>query len=62
MSYRILGWSHKDGWHDIGEGPWDDEEGAVRFADSEVGIPWIVVDSKLRVVTFGDNYGEHRED
>ena len=30
-------------WRDTGEGPFDTRESAIRFATSEVGMPWVVV-------------------
>ena len=44
-------------WHDVGEGPWDTQEQAVRFANSEVGLPWIVVDGAGHPVAYGDAFG-----
>lgn len=44
-------------WHDVGEGPFSSQEAAVDFANSEVGLPWIVVDGAGHPVAYGDAFG-----
>ncbi len=46
-----------NGWHDVGEGPWDNELDATDFAIAEVGLPWVVVDGAGHPVAFGDAFG-----
>lgn len=45
--HRIAGWVilaySANSWHDVEEGPFDDFEAARDFAESEVGVPWVVV-------------------
>ena len=46
MSFRILIFDVDDvkaGWQESGEGPWTAGLDAIRFAETEVGVPWIVV-------------------
>ena len=62
MSFRILIFDVdevKAGWQDSGEGPWTDGLDAIRYAESEVGMPWIVVRSNGQPVAFGDVNGTH---
>ena len=42
-------------WHDLGEGSWEKPQSALRFAEAEIGVPWIVVDENNRPVAFGDS-------
>jgi hypothetical protein len=44
-------------WHDVGEGPFENQQEAVDFANSEVGLPWIVVDGAGHPVAYGDAFG-----
>lgn len=44
-------------WHDCGEGPFSSQDEAVRFANSEVGLPWIVVDGAGHPIAYGDAFG-----
>ncbi len=58
--YRILVHSGRvsgPGWHDVGEGPWDNQENAIRHAEAEVGVPWIVIDGAHHPVAYGDAFG-----
>ena len=54
--YRILVvYDERQDWHDLGEGPWESSRSALHFAETEVGVPWIVVDDSNRPVAFGDS-------
>jgi hypothetical protein len=44
-------------WHDVGEGPWDNQQDAIDFANAEVGLPWIVIDGAGHPVAYGDAFG-----
>jgi hypothetical protein len=47
------------GWKELGEGDFPTAIDAIRFAESEVGVPWIVTDlAGTRILAYGDAYGE----
>ncbi len=41
-------------WDNACEGPWTDAQQAIDFAKAEVASPWVVCDSQLRPIAFGD--------
>ncbi len=58
VMYRILVANDKlPEWHELGEGPWESPRAALRFAEAEVGVSWIVADGNNRPVAFGDLRG-----
>ena len=55
--YRILVVDESVVWRDLGEGPWESYAAALEFADSEVGVPWVLVGPRNEPLAFGDRRG-----
>jgi hypothetical protein len=45
MGFMIFVYVKNEGWSPIKEGPFQTREEAIRFAEAEIGVPWLVMHS-----------------